>query len=61
MSRDYIETHFADIQKYASVIEKRLDDSDLDREELIAHNAYNLSQCIALRLPYILIDKEYTL
>ena len=61
MSRQYIENHFCDIQGYANVIECRLDDSDLDREELIAENEYNLSQCIAHGLPYILIDGEYIL
>ena len=59
MSRQYIENHFADIQGYASVIESRLDDSDLNKEDLIAANAYNLVQCIAHDLPYILMDKEY--
>ena len=42
MSKDYIENHFADIQKFASVIENRLDDSDLDKDELIAENTKNL-------------------
>lgn len=59
MSRQYIENHFADIQGFASVIESRLDDSDLDKEDLIAENEYNLTQCMANHLPYILIDKEY--
>ena len=59
MSRNYIETHFADIQAYASVIERRLDDSDLNQADLIAENEYNLAQCIAHNLSYILIDKEY--
>lgn len=59
MSRNYIETHFTDIQAYGSVIEKRLDDSDLDQEELIAENEYNLDRCIAHKLSYIFIDKEY--
>ena len=59
MSRQYIESHFADIQKYANVIENRLDDSDLKQAALIAENEYNLSQCIACNLPYILIDGEY--
>ncbi len=59
MSRRYIENHFTDIQGYASVIERRLDDSDLNQEDLIAENEYNLAQCIAHDLPYILIDKEY--
>ena len=59
MSRNYIKTHFADIQAYASVIERRLDDSDLNQADLIAENEYNLAQCIAHNLSYILIDKEY--
>ena len=59
MSRDYIENHFEDIVAQANVIEHRLDDSDLNKEELIAENEYNLSQCLANDLPYILIDKTY--
>ena len=59
MSRRYIEEHFADIQGYASVIERRLDDSDLSKENLIAENEANLAQCKSCNLPYILIDKEY--
>ena len=59
MSRQYIENHFADIQGYASVIESRKDDSDLNKEDLIVENEYNLAQCIAYDLPYILIDKTY--
>ena len=59
LSRQYIENHFADIQKYASIIESRMDDSDLNKDDLIAENAYNLSQCVAHNLPYILIDKTY--
>ena len=59
MSESYIKNHFADIREKASVIEQRLDDSCLDKHELIADNAYNLSQCKAHNLPYILIDKSY--
>lgn len=59
MSRQYIENHFADILAYAGVIESRLDDSDLNKEDLIAENEYNLAQCIAHNIPYILIDKTY--
>lgn len=59
MSENYIENHFADIQTMANVIECRLDDSDLDKEVLIAENEHNLARCIAHNLPYILIDKEY--
>lgn len=59
MSRQYIENHFADIQGYANIIENRLDDSALNKEELISENEYNLSQCVANKLPYIWIDEEY--
>ena len=60
MSREYIENHFGDIQKYANVIEQRLDDSSLEPQSLIAENEENLAQCIARNLPYILIDENYT-
>ena len=59
MSRQYIENHFRDIVEKASVIEKRLDDSGLNQDVLIAQNAYNLSQCSAYKLPYILINENY--
>jgi len=61
MSPKYIEDHFADIVKNANIIEHRLDDSDLNKETLIAENAQNLAQCKAHNLPYILIDGEYDL
>lgn len=59
MSRRYIENHFADIHSYASVIESRMDDSGLNRENLIAENEFNLAQCTAHNMPYILIDEIY--
>ena len=59
MSREYIETHFADIRKYAGVIEDRIDDSYLTAELLIRENEYNLAQCIAHNCRYILIEREY--
>ena len=59
MSRQYIEEHFADIEHYADVIEVRLDDSDLNKEALIAENEHNLAQCKVHNLPYIYIDRVY--
>ena len=44
-SEGYIRNHFEDIKTYASVIERRLDDSDLFMEELIRDNRENLRQC----------------
>ena len=61
MSENYIENHFDAIVAYANVIERRLDDSDLDPEELIRENECNLARCVAHHLPYILIDEEYSL
>lgn len=59
MSRRYIENHFADIQNHASDIEDRMDDSDLDAEELILENEHNLATCMKHGCAYILIDEEY--
>jgi 2-phosphoglycerate kinase len=59
MSRQYIETHFADIKNHANAIESRLDDSDLSASRLIADNENCLAQCVAHRCPYIWIDEDY--
>ena len=59
MSRRYIEDHFDDIRAYENVIEKRLCNFDLRKDEFIAENAYNLAQCLAHNLPYLLIDQAY--
>ena len=61
MSRTYIESHFDDIRKYGSVIETRLDDSGLDKEELIRDNERNLQLCIENGCEYILIDDHYSI
>ena len=59
MSRQYIESQFADILKYANAIERRLDDSDLSAQSLILENEWNLSQCRKYGCEYILIDEKY--
>ena len=59
MSRRYIETHFADIQNHASDIERRLDDSGLNIQELIRENERNLELCKQHGCQYIFIDDEY--
>ena len=58
-SKDYIENQFDAIVKYGSIIENRLDDSDLTKEMLIWDNAENLRQCKAHDCPYILIEDTY--
>ena len=60
-SRDYIEKNFSDIQKHGYVIEKRLDDSGLTKEDLIRDNEENLAQCKKYDCSYVLIDGNYDL
>lgn len=61
MTERYIKEHFADIKSHADVIEKRLDDSWLNADQLIAENADNLEMCRKYGCEYILIDKDYKL
>ena len=61
MTRQYIENHFSDILAYENVIEHRFADTDLTKEDLIAENEQNLTQCRLHQLDYILIDQTYTL
>lgn len=58
MTEKYIKNNFEDIKNYADVIEKRLCD-DLEIEELLQDNKYNLEQCKKYGLEYILIDEYY--
>ncbi len=59
MSENYIENHFDDIKKYASVIEERLHDSGLTKEILLRDNKEALEQCKKHGCDYWLIDEEY--
>ena len=59
MSRQYIESHFMDIQAYACQIENRIDDSWCTREFVLEKNAYYLDMCRKYRYPYILIEDCY--
>ena len=59
MSDKYIENHFEDIKKYASVIEERLDDEGCTLEMVRRDNAWMLEQCLKHGAEYILIDEEY--
>ena len=58
MSGRYIDRHFDAIRDHACAIEQRLDDSDLTKEDLIAQNESNFSDCDRYRLPYFLIDGD---
>lgn len=59
MTEKYINEHFADIKHHADDIEKRLDDSWLNAEELISENKENLEFCRKYDCKYILINDEY--
>jgi ABC-type proline/glycine betaine transport system substrate-binding protein len=60
MSANYIEEHFEDIKKYASVIENRAEADDYCRKEiLIKHNCISLEMCKKYGCEYILIDDTY--
>ena len=59
MSEEYIKAHFADIKKYANVIEKRIDDEGCTLESVLAENARMLELAKEHKVPYLLIDEEY--
>ncbi|MBR7143280.1 MAG: AAA family ATPase [Clostridia bacterium] len=59
MGESYIRDHFADIKKYANIIENRLDDEDCTVETLLKDNAEVLRLARLHRVNYILIDDRY--
>lgn len=59
MSENYIRNHFDDIEKYANVIENRLDDTDFTLTSAIKDNAQVLSLAKKHNANYILIDDNY--
>ena len=59
MSEEYIRNHFADIKKYAGVIENRLDDECCTMESVLADNLEMLALAREHNVNYILIDDKY--
>ncbi|MBQ2712775.1 MAG: adenylate kinase [Clostridia bacterium] len=59
MTERYINTHFDDIIRYASVIEQRIDDSYCTRELILQDNAFFHSLCLAHGFTPTLIDQAY--
>ena len=59
LSESYIKKHFADIKKYASVIENRLDDEGCTVESVLEDNARYLELARKHKVNYILIDDKY--
>ena len=59
MSETYIRNHFADIKKYASIIEDRLDDAWCTMESVLEDNAVMFALAQKHGAHYILIDDTY--
>jgi len=59
MSEEYIKNHFADIKKYANVIETRLDDEWCTIESVLEDNAETLAFAQKHDVNYILIEDKY--
>ena len=59
MSEKYIRNHFADIKKYANVVENRLDDDGCTMESVLADNQETLARVRKNHANYVLIDDEY--
>lgn len=59
MSEEYIRNNFADIKKYANIIEARLDDEDCTMESVINDNMKTLELIKTHKVNYILIDDKY--
>ena len=59
MSESYIRNHFADIKKYASIIENRIDDEWCTLETVLKENAKILELAKKYNVNYFLIDGAY--
>lgn len=59
MSEEYIRNHFADIRKYANVIENRLDDNGCTLESVLADNAEMFALAQKHHANCILIEDKY--
>lgn len=59
MSERYIETHFAEIKRYANCIENRLDDSYCTMETIKRENRFYLAGCRENHLEATMIDESY--
>lgn len=59
MSETYVRAHFADIKKFASVIEDRGEDEDCTLEVTLRDNAEVLAECRKYGVNYVLINEVY--
>lgn len=61
MTEKYIKNNIENILKYEDVIESRLNKENINIDEFIAENKYNLDMCKKYNNEYILIDDEYNI
>lgn len=61
MSENYIVNNFKNIVKFESIIENRKYKENIDIDELIKENRYNLEMCKKYNNEYILIDDKYNI
>lgn len=59
MSEEYIRRHFREIREQADRIERRLDDSGLTQDGLLAENRQNQAMCRKYGLPVHMICERY--
>lgn len=59
MTEKYIKNNIENILKYENVIENRLYKDNINIDEFIEQNKYNLDMCKKYGCNYILIDDEY--
>ena len=59
MTEKYIKNNIENILKYEDVIESRLNKENINIDEFIAENKYNLDMCKKYGCNYILINDEY--
>ena len=59
MSENYIKNYFADIKKYANIIENRLNDTYCTIDSVLEDNAQILQQAQKHKVNYLLIDDKY--
>lgn len=59
LSEDYIKNHFADIKKYANIIENRFTDECCTLQSLLKDHAHFLELAQKYHVNYVLIDDQY--
>lgn len=59
LSEDYIRNHFADIKRYANVVENRMDDAGCTMESVLRENARVLEFAQKHNVNYVLMKDKY--